>query len=129
MNQMSWALRFMSLLCILVGFVVIYSVSNHQANQRKWDVGLLKSLGAPFKLIRNQFLWQFLLIAAAACFFGVSISFAASYLISVYVFETAWQIYFVQPILLSLGTLVVTLLVTYLAIRKTLSAKTVDLFL
>ena len=129
MDQMGWALRFMSLLCVLVGFIVIYSVSNHQASRRRWDVGLLKSLGAPFELIRDQFLWQFLLISAAACFFGVAISLAASYFISAYVFEASWQIYLLQPLLLSLGTLVVTLLVTYVAIRKTLAAKTVDLFL
>jgi len=129
MGQMGWAFKFMSLLCILVGFIVIYSVSNHQASRRRWDVGLLKSLGAPFELIRNQFLWQFLLISIAACFFGVAISLGASYFISTYVFEASWRVYFLQPLLLSAGTLLVTTLVTYVAIRKTLAAKTVELFL
>lgn len=128
MKQMGWALKFMSLLCILVGFVVIYSIASHQSSMRKWDVGLLKSLGAPFALIRKQFLWQFLLISFGACIFGISISLAASYFISVYFFETSWQIYFFTPLLTFFGTMLLTLIVTYLAVEKNLSTKTVDLF-
>jgi putative ABC transport system permease protein len=129
MTQMGWALKFMSFLCVLVGFVVIYSVASHQSSQRKWDVGLLKSLGAPFSVIRNQFLWQFFLISLGACVFGISLSFAASYFISVYIFETSWKIYALVPFISLVGTLVITVLVTYFAVRKTLSTKTVDLFL
>jgi len=129
MKQMGWALKFMSLLCIIVGFVVLYSIASHQSSQRKWDVGLLKSLGAPFSVIRDQFLWQFFLISLCACVFGVSISLAASYLISVYFFQTTWQIYLTMPLLSILGTLALTLVVTYLAVKKTLATKTIDLFL
>ncbi|EQC52317.1 FtsX-like permease family protein [Bacteriovorax sp. DB6_IX] len=66
MNQMAWALKFMSLLCLLAGMVVIYSIANHQARSRRWDIGLLKSLGAGFQLIKRQFLWQFAIISFLA---------------------------------------------------------------
>ena len=126
MKQMSWALQFMSLLCVLAGFVVIYSIANHQASLKKWDVGLLKALGAPFDLIRNQFLWQFSLISLGACVVGILISVFASFIISVYLFESSWRLYFVTPLVTIFGTVLLTVLVTMLAIRKTLNTKTVE---
>lgn len=126
MKQMSWALQFMSILCVIAGFVVIYSIANHQASLKKWEVGLLKALGAPFDLIRNQFLWQFSLISLGACLVGVLISFFASFVISVYLFESSWTLYLLTPAVTVLVTILLTVLVTMVAIRKTLNAKTVD---
>ena len=37
-EQMSWALTFMSILCLFSGFVVIFSIANHQARTRRWEI-------------------------------------------------------------------------------------------
>lgn len=127
-SQVVWALQFMSLLCFIAGLVVIYSIANHQTSMRTWDIGLLKSLGASFSTIRNQFLWQFCLISALATIVGIAISFVASYLISSLIFETTWQVSWLPPTLSLIGCTLLTLAVTYLATNKSLKTKTIELF-
>ncbi len=127
-DQMVWALQFMSLLCFLAGFVVIYSIANHQASIKKWDIGLLKSLGASLATIQNQFLWQFLIISFMATVAGILISFIASYLISSLIFENSWKLDWIPPVLSLVGCLCVSLIVTFIAINRSLKTKTIELF-
>ncbi len=127
-DQMVWALQFMSLLCFLAGFVVIYSIANHQATIKKWDIGLLKSLGASFRTIQNQFLWQFIIISFLASMVGLMISFLVSFLISNFIFENTWTLDSTPAILSLVGSLIVSVIVTLMAINKSLKTKTVDLF-
>ncbi len=128
MVQMSWALAFMSFLCLLAGFIVIYSIANHQATSQTWEVGLLKALGAPFPAIRNQFFWQFGLLSFTALSLGATVSLAVSYYLSTLLFESLWVFDWKTPALtIVLGTLV-TLLVTHLATRGFLGRSTQQLF-
>jgi putative ABC transport system permease protein len=117
----------MSLLCFISGFIVIYSIANHQASLKKWDIGLLKTLGADFKSIRNQFLWQFASISLIASLTGITISFVVSYLISKFILNTSWDYSLIIP-LISLGLcLCLSLSVTFLATYKALKTKTIEL--
>jgi putative ABC transport system permease protein len=128
MLQMSWALFAMSLLCLIAGFVVIYSIATHQASERGWEIGLLKALGAPFPSIRAQFFWQFGLVGFLALSFGAVLSLVISFLISSYLFESHWVFHYTTPLLsVVIGTLL-SLGVTVFATSKALSAKTKDLF-
>jgi len=129
MDQMTWALKFMSFLCVFVGFVVVYSIAQHQTFKSRWDIGLYKALGAPFDVIRKQILWQFGLISTFASLLGILISFAASFLISVYMFETEWTLYAVTPLISFLMVVLITLVVTDFAVRKSLKTKTSELFM
>jgi putative ABC transport system permease protein len=122
-TQMSWALRLMATLCLIAGFVVIYSISNHQAKQRSWDIGLLKSLGATFSTIRGQFLWQFGLISLFAGFFGASISLAVSFVFSTLLFEEIWAFDLLTPLASVILCVVITVFVTHLSTRKALEVK------
>lgn len=120
-SQMSWALQFMSLLNILVGLVVLYSLASHQAHQRQTDIGLLKALGSPFAWIQGSFLWPFLIIALAAGLSGVLGSFIVSYLFSKLLFENIWVFNATAPLTILSLTLISSGLVTYFALRKHLS--------
>lgn len=128
MNQMSWALLFMSVLCFFAGFVVIYSIANHQASRRQWEVGLLKALGATFQMILSQFLWQFALISLFALATGALLSLAISYILSYFLFEGTWVFDLQTPLLTLVFGSLMTLAVVYLAIRKSLLQKVQDLF-
>jgi putative ABC transport system permease protein len=50
-SQMSVALFAMAVLCFFAGFVVIYSIAQHQAEKQRWQMGLLKVLGSSFQTI------------------------------------------------------------------------------
>ncbi len=126
--QMSWALGFMTILSLLSGFVVIYSMANHQARDRTWEIGLMKSLGAQFHLIRNQFLWQFCLVSFFAMFIGALLSLIMSWIFSSYIFESLWVFAWEIPLLSILFAVFGTLIVTTLAIRKSLEKPTSHLF-
>jgi putative ABC transport system permease protein len=119
-KQMSWALQFMSLLNVLVGLVVLYSLAHHQAQARQMDIGLLKALGAPFKYIENSFVIQFLAMALAAGVTGVLGSFIVSYLLSALLFENVWVFDATAPIVILIVTILSAAVVTSLAIRKSL---------
>ncbi len=86
MDQMSWALLFMSILCFLSGLVVLYSMASHQAYSRSWEVGLLKALGSSFQTIEGLFLWQFGMIAMISSLVGGFIAMAMGYLFSYFLF-------------------------------------------
>jgi len=128
MEQMAWALGFMAILCLLAGFVVIYSIANHQANNRKWDIGLLKSLGASFSIIRAQLLWQFACISLFAGVFGAAISLFVSFLISNILFEGLW-VFDAQTPLISISICVLmTVFISDIATRSALKTRTRELF-
>lgn len=128
LEQMALALTFMAVLCIVAGFVVIYSIANHQAHMQKWEIGLLKSLGASFVHIRRQFLWQFGLMSAFAIVIGASLSLVASLVFAKIVFNSVWSFNWeILVATIAIGTLI-TLLVTDLAIRKALTTRIRDLF-
>ncbi len=127
MTQMVLAIQFMSIICILVGFIVIYSVANHLAVLKKQDIGLLKAVGVPLAMIRNQFLFQFGIIALVAASFGVCLSLLASLSISYFVFQTKWVVSWPVPVASTLGVVGFSILVTYLGVRKSLNTKALKL--
>lgn len=90
-RQMSVALQLMAGLCLLVGFLVMYSIASHQAGQRKKDINLIKVLGAPASFIRNVFVLEFVLLALLAGLMGLFLSIGVSYFISEVLFEGLWN--------------------------------------
>lgn len=128
MDQMSWALKIMSLLCIFAGLVVIFSIANHQANSRKWDIGLLKSLGANFNIIKNQYVYQFVIVGACAALSGAVISLIVSYLVSNILFDGLWAFDLYTPVVSVIICIILTVIITYIAIKQSLNVKTIELF-
>jgi putative ABC transport system permease protein len=126
--QMSWALGFMTLLSLISGFVVIYSMANHQARARIWEIGLLKAIGADFQVIRYQFMYQFLLICFFAMMLGALLSLLMSWIFSSYLFESLWIFAWKIPLASILAALFITKIVTGLAISRSLKQSTQSLF-
>jgi putative ABC transport system permease protein len=91
MTQMSWALLFMAVLCVLSGLVVLYSVANLQAYSRRWDYSMLKIMGAGLRDIRISVLVEYGALALLASVIGVTLSVAMSYLLSIYVFDGSFE--------------------------------------
>ncbi len=123
MDQMSWALLFMSFLCFVSGLVVLYSMASHQAYSRSWEVGLLKSLGASFMTIESLFLWQFGLISFAASFIGGLIALLMGFIFSFFLFESRDLPSPTIPLLTIFIGVLLTLIVTRIAIHQALKTK------
>ena len=128
-GQIALALQLMSLFCILAGFVVLYSITSHQARSRKWDIGLLKTLGLSLKETQSLFLCQFAGAGLAASLFGVLASFACSYLLSIFLFQHSDYVFSLKtPLLTLIGAAGVCLAVTWFASRKLLQTTPLKLF-
>lgn len=121
--QMSIALRSMAFLSVIVGFVILFSVANHQAHERRREINLLKVVGSELSQVRNFFLLEFSLITAAAALLGVLLSFAVSAAISIYVFKSSADFDFVTATTTLLIVIALSLVVTYTAIRRVLQSK------
>lgn len=126
-DQIVWALQFMSMLCLISGFIVIFSIINHQASLKKWDIGLLKAMGTEFTTIRNKFLWQFAIIASAASLTGILCSFLASFLLAKFVLNSSWSFNILASLLAFSVCIILSLMVTYFATYQALRVKTIEL--
>lgn len=125
-DQMALALQSMSVLCIFIGFIVIFSLSSHQADQRKYDIGLLKSLGAPFEKIKFQFILQFSILAFLGASIGSFLSVIIAFILNRYLFDNyIWVFDLVSPVLSILMTTLIVAIITFFATRKALSTKAV----
>lgn len=126
-NQMSLALRTMSIFCLLVGLIILFSIANHQMLERKKDVNLLKVLGSNFQLIRWIYLTEFLLIIFLAAIFGTIMSFIMSYAASITLFDAAWSPLLIEPILIFLGLMAAASFIVFFVIERVLRQPARDL--
>lgn len=122
-SQMTWALQSMALLSILAGIIVLYSLAREKARQQRWELNLLKILGASFSDLKALVRLEFGLLSLFASTFGVLLSVVTSYGLAVKVFDRAWSFHPTLPLLVVLGVCLLSLLVTEFAARKTLREK------
>lgn len=85
-QQMSWSLKFMALLAVLTGTVVLFSIARSQVRSRRWELNLLKVLGARARDLRIYLLSEFAILAALASLLGAFLSLGLSSLL-------VWQIF------------------------------------
>ncbi len=128
MKQMSYSLKFMSILCLLVGFIVVYSIANHQAYKQRYEIGLLKSLGSTFSMIRNHYIIQFGIISLNASILGAGLSLVISYLLSWILFDGIWVFDLKTPLISVSLCILLTCGVTFMATAKSLRMRASELF-
>lgn len=114
-EQMSWALFFMAGLCILSGLVVLYSVANLQAYNRRWDYTMLKILGSKLSDLRKSVLVEYGGMAFLAALIGASISLLMSYVLSIYIFDGSFEWNTWSFVLSIAAVIVLSLLVVWIA--------------
>ena len=52
-GQMTWALQVMAILSIIVGLIILHTISREKARRQRQEINLQKILGASFKDLRN----------------------------------------------------------------------------
>lgn len=117
-QQMGLALQTMAILCLLSGFVVIFSILSHQMEKKRWQIGLKKVLGASYSTIQGHIYLQYLILAMSSAFFGVAVSIAFSYFLSTVLFESVWVFSLQAPLISMAVIFFITLGVIYVASKR-----------
>lgn len=122
-SQMTWTLQVMAALSVLAGLIVLYSLAVEKARRQKWELTLLKILGASFADLKIQIRIEFGLLALTAASLGVSLSLATSYLLAEKIFDRVWSFHLALPLLSVFTVTLLSLITAELATGKILKAK------
>jgi putative ABC transport system permease protein len=123
MTQMGWALKAMSVLCLVVGFFVLYSLANHQMEGRKKDVVLLKVIGMDLTQLQKMVVREFVAIGFLAAFLGALFGVGVSFVVTKLFFDGLWQVSLTWPVLSLVIISLSCLLTAILATKKALKVK------
>ncbi|MBC7370826.1 MAG: FtsX-like permease family protein [Bdellovibrionaceae bacterium] len=117
-DQMNWSLELMAFLALFTGYVVLYSIVSSQVRLRRWELNMLKVVGAGFGSVTKYVMVEFLVLAFAAGFIGSGLSIVVSYCISYFVFEGSFVFNWVYPALTSVGVCLLSAFVAFIASRR-----------
>lgn len=117
-DQMSWSLELMAALALFTGYVVLYSIVSGQVRLRRWELNMLKVVGAKFRLVSKYLILEFVVLSFGAGIVGAGLSVVVSYLISYYVFEGSFVLNWVWPVLTAVGVCLLSALIAYFASRR-----------
>jgi putative ABC transport system permease protein len=126
-RQMAWAIQIMAYLSLFSGFVVLFSIANHQASTRSGETNLLKVLGAKFFEIRSAVQLEFGLLGFGAALAGTALSYVVSFILSTVLFEGIWIFTWRIPLVAVLGVTALSVVTATLATRRVLREKPIKL--
>lgn len=117
-DQMSWSLELMAALALFTGYVVLYSIVSGQVRLRRWELNMLKVVGAKFGAVSKYLVVEFVTLSLGAGIMGAGLSVIVSYFISYYVFEGSFVFNWVWPVFTALGVCLLSALIAYFASRR-----------
>lgn len=122
-DQMSWSLQFMSILSLLLGYTILFSMIRSQVEERKWEMNLMKILGAKPSVLHVYLSFEYLLLSLGAAVTGSLLSVGVCYGISLYVFENLYSFEFFWPLMTTLLVVSLTLILCWALARKVMLEK------
>lgn len=117
-DQMSWSLELMAALALFTGYVVLYSIVSGQVRLRRWELNMLKVVGAKFGAVSKYLVIEFVTLSLGAGIMGAGLSMVVSYFISYYVFEGSFVFNWVWPVFTAFGVCVLSGAIAYFASRR-----------
>jgi putative ABC transport system permease protein len=117
-DQMSWSLELMASLALFTGYVVLYSIVSGQVRLRRWELNMLKVVGARFSAISKYLIIEFVTLAFAAGLIGASLSVVVSYFISYSIFEGSFVFNWIWPTLTAFGVCLLSGMIAFFASRR-----------
>jgi putative ABC transport system permease protein len=91
LEQLRWAVAATAWAALAVGLVLVFAIARDEADERRWDINLMKVLGAPHALLRTSVAVEFAALAAAATFVGCGVALAACAALARAVLEVDWS--------------------------------------
>ena len=126
-GQMTWALQVMAILSIIVGLIILHTISREKARRQRQEINLQKILGASFTDLRNLVRLEFGALGFFASLLGVALSSVASYLLSQHIFDRVWSFHWQLPMLMVLAVTILSCITAEFSTRKVLHEKPLDL--
>lgn len=126
-EQMSWSLELMAGLALLTGGIVLFSIARSQVRSRRWELNLLKILGASPGKVRQYILAEFTVLAALASVLGAALSLIVSGVLMWQVFESMLTVDFRWFLGTSVFAVILGLLVADGASRAVVKEKAISL--
>ena len=122
-EKMSWSLELMAFLSILAGFIVLYSIASQQALSRRWDLNMMKVMGASPRQVKNLLRSEFFVLGLLSSASGVLLSVVISYLLSQQLFEGQFDFYWREPLLTLVLVSGMSVFIAELSARKIVNEK------
>jgi len=126
-GKMEWTLTIMSILSLLAGLLVLFSITNRQARHRRWDMNLLLILGASLPQTRWQWFFEFSALSLLAGIVGTSLSVGMVFVLSRFVFEGAYAFDPASLLITVVLLWLLSLLVAFFASRSIFRSKPSEL--
>jgi putative ABC transport system permease protein len=114
-DKMSWSLELMAYLALFTGYIVLFSIVRSQIKLRRWEMNMLKILGASHREVSGFILTEFAFLAFVSSFLGSFLSVGVSYGLNRVIFEGGFQFSLMQPLLSVLIITALSLLISFLA--------------
>jgi putative ABC transport system permease protein len=92
-DQMSWSLELMAGLALLTGAVVLFSIARSQIRSRRWELNLIKILGASPSRVRRYLLAEFAVLAGLSSLVGSLLSLLVSGVLLWQMFEGGFTVH------------------------------------
>ncbi|AHZ85977.1 hypothetical protein Bb109J_c0318 [Bdellovibrio bacteriovorus] len=114
-EKMSWSLELMAGLALLTGYIVLFSIVRSQIKLRRWELNMLKILGASWGEVASFILTEFAFLAFIASFFGAALSVVVSFALNTFIFESDFKLSLIQPLLSVVIITTLSLVISFLA--------------
>lgn len=125
-DQMSWSLELMSLLALLSGYIVLFSIIRSHLETRYYEINMLKIFGGSFWKLAAYILNEYVTLSLMASVLGVFFSVLVSYGISYYLFEGIFTLK-VSTLVISVSLItLISALVCFFASFKVFRARPSD---
>ncbi len=114
-EKMSWSLELMAGLALLTGYIVLFSIVRGQIKLRRWELNMLKILGASWKEVAGFILTEFGYLSLLSAFSGAFLSVFVSFCLNTFLFESEFRLSWAQPMMSVLIITTLSLLISFIA--------------
>jgi putative ABC transport system permease protein len=89
-DQMQWALAATALTSLAVGIALVFAIAVDQAQVRRWDVNLMKVLGARHRMLSRSLDLEFAVLGLAAAFVGTIVALGVGAAVATFLVDVPW---------------------------------------
>lgn len=114
-EKMSWSLELMAALALLTGYIVLFSIVRSQIKLRRWELNMLKILGASWREIASFILSEFAFLSFLAAVSGALLSMVVSFSLNMFIFDSDFKLSWQQPLLSVLLITGISLVISFVA--------------
>ncbi|MBB3696201.1 FtsX-like permease family protein [Flammeovirga yaeyamensis] len=118
LDRVAFVFKWLGGICILSGFLVLWSSLSISKHQRKNDAGVLRSLGAKSSNLIMISLIEYCLIGLLSSLTGMLLGWIGSFLLAYFVFDIPFFIAISDSILVTSSIVVLTILVGIVYMRQ-----------